>query len=121
MILAAGGIVERATPAGIEILLVHRARYSDDEWSLPKGKVETGESLEETAVREVREETGCEIRLGEFLGATHYDVSGKPKEVSFWRMSLMPVDPDPTPKKTNPSANAKASSTNIHFAWFRSR
>jgi ADP-ribose pyrophosphatase YjhB (NUDIX family) len=90
MILAAGGVVERAGPGGIvEILLVHRTRYSDDEWSLPKGKVEAGESLEETAVREVREETGCEVRLRELLGVARYDVSGRPKEVSYWRMALI--------------------------------
>jgi 8-oxo-dGTP diphosphatase len=89
MILAAGGVVERPTPRGVEILLVHRTRYIDDEWSLPKGKVEAQESLEQTAVREVREETGCEVRVGEFLGVSRYDVSGNPKEVSFWRMALV--------------------------------
>src|SRR3977135_2306391 len=91
-IRAAGGVIERAGPDGVEILLGHRTRYSDDEWSLPKGKVEAGESLEETAVREVREETGCEVRVGEFLAVTRYDVSGKPKEVHYWRMALVEQD-----------------------------
>ncbi len=89
MILAAGGVVERPAQDGVEILLVHRTRYSDTEWSLPKGKVDPGESLEQTAVREVREETGCVVRVGEFLGVTHYEASGKPKEVSYWRMALV--------------------------------
>jgi len=89
MILAAGGVIERPAAGGVEILLVHRTRYSDDEWSLPKGKVEEGESLEETAVREVREETGCEVRVGEFLGVTRYTVKDQPKEVSYWRMALV--------------------------------
>lgn len=89
MIHAAGGVVERTAPDRVEILLVHRTRYSDDEWSLPKGKVEADESLEETALREVREETGCEVRVGEFLGVTRYEVSGKPKEVHYWRMALL--------------------------------
>src|SRR5712671_2023524 len=90
MIQAAGGLIERPVPGGpVEILLVHRTRYSDDEWSLPKGKIEPGESLEQTAVREVREETGCEVHVGEFLGVTHYEVGGKPKEVSYWRMALV--------------------------------
>src|SRR5712691_8278291 len=94
MILAAGGVVERFGPGGsVEILLVHRTRYSDNEWALPKGKVEPGESLEETAVREVWEETGCVVRLGEFLGSTRYDVKGKPKEVSYWRMALVEQHP----------------------------
>src|SRR5258708_21386873 len=89
MIRAGGGVVERPGAGGVEILLIHRTRYSDNEWALPKGKVETGESLEQTAVREVREEAGCVVRLGEFLGATRYEVKGKPKEVSYWRMALV--------------------------------
>ena len=89
MILAAGGVIERPAKDGVEILLVHRTRYSDDEWSLPKGKAEEGESLQETAVREVREETGCEVRVAEFLGITRYQVKGQPKEVSYWRMELV--------------------------------
>src|SRR5262249_8893488 len=39
----------------------------------------------------------------------------------FWRTSLMPVEPEPTPKKTNPAAKTKARNTNIHFAGTRSR
>lgn len=81
---AAGGVVTRATPAGLEILLVHRHRYGD--WSLPKGKPEPGESLEQTALREVREETGQDVELLEFLGETHYVVKQVPKVVRFWRM-----------------------------------
>ena len=49
---AAGGIVERD---GL-IAVVHRPRY--DDWSLPKGKLDRGESWEDAALREVREETG---------------------------------------------------------------
>jgi ADP-ribose pyrophosphatase YjhB (NUDIX family) len=51
--------------------------------------VNPGESLEQTAVREVREETGCVVRVGEFLGVAHYEAAGKPKEVSYWRMALV--------------------------------
>ncbi|HKU58380.1 MAG TPA: NUDIX hydrolase [Gaiellaceae bacterium] len=81
MIRAAGGIVVR----GDTILLVHRARY--DDWSLPKGHVEDGESWEDAALREVWEETGLRCELGEYVGASHYEVRGEPKEVRYWRMS----------------------------------
>lgn len=58
----AGGIVaRRSTEGAVEILCIHRPRYND--WSLPKGHIEEGESAELAAVREVLEETGllCDI------------------------------------------------------------
>ena len=60
---AAGGLVYRTIPDGaVEVLLVHRPRY--DDWSLPKGKAEPGESDEDCARREVFEETGFRVELG---------------------------------------------------------
>jgi 8-oxo-dGTP diphosphatase len=67
------------------VLLVHRARY--DDWSLPKGKLEAGETWEAAALREVREETGVRCELGEFLGSSHYTTHGGPKEVRWWAMT----------------------------------
>ena len=58
---AAGGVVVRDG----RVLLVHRPRY--DDWSLPKGKLDPGESFEEAALREVEEETGLRCRLGREL------------------------------------------------------
>jgi len=84
-IVAAGGAVTRQTREGIEILLVHRHRYRD--WSLPKGKTEPGETLVQTAVREVREETGQDVVIEEYLGEVHYTVNGVPKIVHYWRMT----------------------------------
>jgi 8-oxo-dGTP pyrophosphatase MutT (NUDIX family) len=83
---AAGGVVWRRRDAGeFEVLLIHRPRY--DDWSLPKGKAEPGESDEETAQREVTEETGLVCRLGLDLGEVRYaDRFGRPKVVRYWAM-----------------------------------
>jgi len=86
IVRSAGGIVTRDHP--LEILLVHNAKHN--EWTLPKGHVEEGESLEETALREVLEESACLCSLGEKLATLRYlDRSGKPKEVHFWKMDLV--------------------------------
>lgn len=84
VILAAGGIIRRKTPHGIEIAVIHRSRYND--WCLPKGKPEPGETLDATALREVKEETGCDVRLTSFAGTIDYLVTGVPKVVFFWNM-----------------------------------
>ncbi len=82
---AAGGVVWRDGPGGVEILLVHRPRYSD--WSLPKGKLDDGEGWTDAAAREVTEETGLTCELGSALAAVHYnDRRGRVKEVRYWAM-----------------------------------
>jgi 8-oxo-(d)GTP phosphatase len=85
LVRAAGGVVRRVGTSGIEVLLVHRPRY--DDWSFPKGKAHPGETDEETAVREVAEETGITARLGVELPTTQYrDSRGRPKVVRYWTM-----------------------------------
>ncbi|MFI0723983.1 NUDIX hydrolase [Streptomyces sp. NPDC021224] len=79
---AAGTVLWRATPGGIEIALIHRPRY--DDWSLPKGKLKRGEGYAAAALRETREETGLDCELGAALPARHYLVAGRPKEVRYW-------------------------------------
>ena len=82
---AAGGVVWRPVSDGIEVLLVHRPRY--DDWSLPKGKLEPGESWEDGARREVEEETGVTGVLGPHLATSTYtDAKGRPKEVRWFEL-----------------------------------
>src|SRR3954463_1653325 len=76
---AAGGVVVR--PDG-RIAVIHRPRY--DDWSLPKGKLEAGESFETGALREVEEETGVRGRIVEELAPTRYrDRKGRDK-IARW-------------------------------------
>jgi 8-oxo-dGTP pyrophosphatase MutT (NUDIX family) len=78
--------------AGTEILVVHRPRY--DDWSLPKGKAEPGETDEETALREVEEETGFVCTLGDELTTIRYrDRRGRPKQVRYWKMTVRSEQP----------------------------
>ena len=78
---AAGGVVIRDG----KVAVVHRDRY--DDWSLPKGKLDRGESFEQAALREVLEETGLTCELREELEPVRYqDNRGRPKLVRYWRM-----------------------------------
>ena len=87
LVRAAGGLVTRPAGDGVEVLVVHRPRY--DDWSLPKGKAEPGESDEDTARREVEEETGYGCALGEELASDRYvDRRGRDKLVRYWRMTV---------------------------------
>ena len=84
VIRAAGGLVWWRTARGMQLALIHRPRYGD--WSLPKGKLEPGETWLEAATREVREETGCDVRVTGFAGTVSYVVKGRAKVVMFWHM-----------------------------------
>jgi 8-oxo-dGTP diphosphatase len=78
-------VVRRSTGGAPEIALVHRPGRRD--WTLPKGKLERGETPEQAALREVREETGFSCRLDSFVGSTRYlDSAGRPKLVEYWMM-----------------------------------
>ncbi len=87
VIEAAGGIVTRLDEGKQLVALIHRPKY--DDWTLPKGWLEKGESWSEAALREVREETNCTVVMKEFAGCTSYDVGHVPKVVLFWHMELL--------------------------------
>ena len=84
LITAAGGVLLREHLGNLQVLLVYRPRY--DDWALPKGKLEAGENPEQASLREVREETGYEVTLGDALSPIRYLVNGRPKLVHFWKM-----------------------------------
>lgn len=90
VIRAAGGIVWKGPRQQRRLAIVHRPKY--DDWSLPKGKLEPGESWQQAAIREVREEAGCLVRVTGFAGLTSYLVDGRPKVVLFWNMEQMGPD-----------------------------
>jgi 8-oxo-dGTP diphosphatase len=91
-ILAAGGIVIAQQADAVKIALVKRHRYPG-EIALPKGKLNAHEEPSDTAIREVREETGCIVRTRELAGTTHYRVKGVPKCVFYFVMELLGEDP----------------------------
>lgn len=82
-VLAAGVVVLRRDGDGApEVLVVHRPHHSD--WSLPKGKLDPGEYIVATAVRECSEETGINARLAAPLPSQQYIALGRPKLVHYW-------------------------------------
>jgi len=87
VVRAAGGVVWRGAPSGPRLAVIHRPRRRD--WSLPKGKLDEGESWEEAGLREVEEETGCVARISSFAGATWYLARRAPKIVLYWHMELL--------------------------------
>ncbi len=88
IVRAAGGVLLRRSDHALEVLLVHRPRY--DDWSLPKGKRDPGETDEQCAVREVFEETAYVGHLGRELLPTRYvDRHGRDKVVRWWEMTIV--------------------------------
>jgi 8-oxo-dGTP diphosphatase len=97
VVRAAGGVVTRTGPGGeVEILLVHRPKY--DDWTLPKGKADPGETDEDCARREVEEETSLLCELGGEVAVSEYgDAAGRPKRVRYFAMTP-PADAEAKPQ-----------------------
>jgi 8-oxo-(d)GTP phosphatase len=84
IVLAAGGVLWRPgrRDSAAEVAVIHRPRY--DDWSLPKGKVDPGETEPVTAVREVLEETGHHVQLGRRIASVSYPIDQRTKKVQYW-------------------------------------
>jgi 8-oxo-dGTP diphosphatase len=82
-VLAAGGIVLRQGQTPLVAVVRLRKR---NEWVLPKGKLDDGETPRAAAEREVMEETGHDVLVHEFLGTLAYESRGGSKVVHYWRM-----------------------------------
>ena len=87
VIQAAGGIVWRNSKGRKEVAIVYRPSYGD--WTIPKGHLNHGESWQDAAIREVKEETNCDVHIGDFAGCLCYLVNGVPKIVLFWHMFVV--------------------------------
>src|ERR1700748_2598449 len=82
-VTAAGGIVlRREQPPRIAVVRLRKR----DEWVLPKGRLDDGETPRAAARREVLEETGHNVTVQEFLGTLVHDSGGRSRVVHYWRM-----------------------------------
>ncbi len=77
-VVSSGGVIYRKVDGEFEVALISKGRI----WCLPKGLIEKGETAEETAVREVREETGLAGEIVQKIGKIHYDFR---KEKHFFK------------------------------------
>ena len=79
--VSAGGVVYQRNDGRLETVLCGRSQPV--RWSLAKGTPDAGETLEQTALREVREETGLEVEIDGSLGSIEYWFSDRGKDVRY--------------------------------------
>ena len=82
---AAGGVIIHRRYGVLHTMIIHRPKY--DDWSLPKGKADPGERFEQTALREVLEETFLECAIAEQLSTQYYPQDHK--VVHYWVMHVI--------------------------------
>jgi 8-oxo-dGTP pyrophosphatase MutT (NUDIX family) len=90
-LISAGAVVLGAQQHAGKIALVRRNRYGCD-ISLPKGKLQKGETIEACAIREVEEEIGQRLAIKSYAGLTHYLAAGVPKVVFYFIMRANQAD-----------------------------
>jgi 8-oxo-(d)GTP phosphatase len=99
-VIAGGCVCWKVVDGEVRVLVVHRTQHKDV--SLPKGKRDPGETVPETAQREILEETGLHVSLGAYLGRVDYLLpSKKPKEVHYWAAEVDPGEAERSPFESN--------------------
>ena len=86
-IFAAGTEIFKGKGLNQKIAIIHRPHRED--WSFPKGKIDTPESAPAAAVRETLEETGLHVVLHQSLSPQEYVFDNLPKTVFYWRARLV--------------------------------
>jgi len=81
--ISAGGVVINKERGVVKILIIHRNQMND--WTLPKGHQEKKESLQEAAIREVKEETSILALPQKYLGKFTYKVTDKKRNIIYFR------------------------------------
>jgi 8-oxo-(d)GTP phosphatase len=99
-VIAGGAVCWKRVDGEVRVLLVHRTQHKDV--SLPKGKLDPGETVPECAQREILEETGLHITLGAYLGQVDYVLpGGKDKHVYYWAAEVDPGEAERTSFEAN--------------------
>jgi len=111
VVSAAGIVALREADGAVQVLIVHRPKY--DDWVLPKGHVEPGESLSETAIREFHEETGYRAAVTAKIATVDYLVKDTIKRVHWF---LGELTTDPQEEVHNPAEVAAVAWVNIEDA-----
>jgi 8-oxo-dGTP pyrophosphatase MutT (NUDIX family) len=106
LVLAAGGVVLQRLAGEHHVLVVHRPNY--DDWSLPKGHVDAGESTAAAAMREVAEETGVEVRVVRELGTTEHPIGARRKRVHWFLMERTPNATEPAERAADAEVDEAA-------------
>ena len=106
LVLAAGGVVVDRRDGGQRVLVVHRPAY--DDWSLPKGHIDAGETPSAAALREVTEETGVAARIVRELGTTQYRSGTLHKQVHWFLMERTPDSAEPTERTADAEVDVAA-------------